>query len=212
MSRQPKAATRAKRAVNTGPRLSRTRQPEDASAEVWQIGLRRQFGGEQAFGLEPLGTEPVFSEFIASNPESGGRYRVAIRGSKPGDNFCACADFATNDLGTCKHIEFTLARLATRRGGKAASARGFEAPWSELFLRYAAPRCLVFRAGTECPPAQARQAGALIDAQTTRMPDLDTLLQSAAKLGHELRRYDDARSFVAEQRDAARRHQVFDAA
>ena len=212
MSRQPKAAPRAKRPVKTEPRLSRTRQPDDASAEVWQAGLRRQFGREQAFGLEPLGTEPVFSEFIVSNPQSGGRYRVAIRGSKPGDNFCACADFATNDLGTCKHIEFTLARLAAKRGGKAALARGFEAPWSEIFLRYAAPRCLVFRAGADCPSTLAQQASALIDAQGTRVPDLDALLQAAAKLGHELRCYDDARSFVAEQRDAARRHQVFDEA
>lgn len=43
MTRQPKAPARAKRAVNTEPRLSRTRQPDDASAEVWQAGLRRQF-------------------------------------------------------------------------------------------------------------------------------------------------------------------------
>ena len=94
MPRQPQAATRVKRPVKTEPRLSRTRQPDDASAEVWQAGLRRQFGREQAFGLEPLGAEP---EFIVSNPQSGGRYRVAIRGSKPGDNFCACADFAINE-------------------------------------------------------------------------------------------------------------------
>ncbi len=211
-ARQPKAAIRAKRPVKTEPRLSRTRQPEGASPEVWQAGLCRQFGQEQAFGLERLGTEPVFTEFIVSNPQSGGRYRVAIRGSKAGDNFCACPDFATNDLGTCKHIEFTLARLAAKRGGKTALARGFEAPWSEIFLQYTASRRLAFRAGADCPPTLAQQAAALIDAQATRVPDLDALLRAAAKLGHELRCYDDARSFVAERRDAARRHHVFDEA
>ena len=72
MTRQSKAPARAKRPVKTEPRLSRTRQPEDSSAEVWQTALRRQFGREQAFGLEALGTEPVFSEFIVSNPECGG--------------------------------------------------------------------------------------------------------------------------------------------
>ena len=212
MPRPSKAATRAKRPASNEPRLSRTRQPEDATPEVWQAGLRRQFGREQAFELTPLGTEPVFSEFVVSNPQSGGRYRVAIRGARLGDNFCACPDFATNDLGTCKHIEFTLARLAAKRGGKAALARGFEAAWSEIHLQYAAPRRLSFRAGADCPPQLAQQVAAAIEGQGTQVPDLDALLRAAAKLGHELRCYDDARSFVAERRDAAQRREVFDAA
>ena len=75
-------------------------------------------GREQSFKLERLSEEPVFSEFAVANPQTGGRYRVAIRGTGVGENFCSCFDFATNDLGTCKHIEFTLARLEARRGGK----------------------------------------------------------------------------------------------
>jgi predicted nucleic acid-binding Zn finger protein len=34
----------------------------------------------------------------------------------PGGNFCSCPDYAMNDLGTCKHLEFTLARLEKKRG------------------------------------------------------------------------------------------------
>jgi SWIM zinc finger len=94
--------------------------------EDWQAGLRRQFGREQSFAVENLGTEPVFSEFAVTNPQSGGHYRVAIRGRGIGENFCSCPDFATNDLGTCKHIEFTLARIEARRGGRAALGRGFK--------------------------------------------------------------------------------------
>ena len=60
------------------------RAPEDLSLEDWQIGLRQQFGREQAFVCENLGNEPVFSEFRVSNPASGGRYRVSIRGVAPG--------------------------------------------------------------------------------------------------------------------------------
>jgi hypothetical protein len=107
-------------------RLSRTRRPSQLAVADWQTALRRQFGREQAFELQNLGHEPMFSEFRVHNPQSGTQYRVAIRGSAVGCNFCSCPDFATNDLGTCKHIEFTLARLAKRRGAKAALARGFE--------------------------------------------------------------------------------------
>jgi len=129
------------------PRVSRLRQPAGKSVEEWQLQLRRQFGPEQPFLLENLGSEPVFSEFAVSNPASRSRYRVAIRGALPGENFCACPDFATNDLGTCKHIEFTLACLASRKGAKAAFKRGFHPPYSEVYLHYAGQRSLRFRVG-----------------------------------------------------------------
>ena len=64
------------------PRLSRTRRPPELPVADWQAALRRQFGREQAFGLENLGDEPVFSEFRVHNPVSGSRYRVAIHGRR----------------------------------------------------------------------------------------------------------------------------------
>ena len=85
-------------------KLSRLHRPEGLTLEAWQAALRRQFGREQRFTLRNLGTDPVFSEFQVGNPQSRATYRVAIRGSAPGRNFCSCPDFATNDLGTCKHI------------------------------------------------------------------------------------------------------------
>ncbi len=89
---------------NKEPKFSPTRAPPGLSAVDWQRGLRRQFGRAQPFGLENLGSEPFFSEFRVSNPASKSSYRVAIRGLGPGGNFCSCPDYATNELGTCKHI------------------------------------------------------------------------------------------------------------
>src|SRR5271156_5156145 len=103
---------------NKEPKLSRTHAPADLSPVDWQRGLRRQFGREQAFGLENLTSDPFFSEFRVSNPVSKSSYRVAIRGRGPGGNFCSCPDYATSELGTCKHIEFTLAGLEKKRGAK----------------------------------------------------------------------------------------------
>ena len=101
-------------------RYSRLHPPAGLEPEAWQVALRRQYGREQVFGLENIGDQPVFSEFRVKNPASGGSYRVAIRGTGLGENYCSCPDFATNDLGTCKHVEFTLAqprRHARRSGG-----------------------------------------------------------------------------------------------
>jgi hypothetical protein len=98
-------------------KLSRTHPPPDATLEAWQVALRRQFGRAQRFCLQKVGTHPVVSEFRVTNPASRQTYRVAIRGGHLGDNFCSCPDFATNQLGTCKHVEFTLARLEREPGG-----------------------------------------------------------------------------------------------
>ncbi|MFZ4538803.1 DEAD/DEAH box helicase [Propionivibrio sp.] len=193
------------------PKLSRTHAPTDLSPVDWQRALRRQFGREQAFTLENLGSEPFFSEFRVSNPLSKSHYRVAIRGQKPGDNFCACPDYATNELGTCKHIEFTLARLEKKRGAKTAFARGYQPPFSELYLRNDDQRTIHFRAGTDCPQALREEAALLFDIQHNgRLPEarfdgLERFLEAAAESGHELRAYDDALDFVAGRRDAARR-------
>ena len=93
---------------NKEPKLSRTHAPADLSPVDWQRGLRRQFGREQAFGLENLSGEPFFSEFRVSNTVSKSSYRVAIRGLGPGGNFCSCPDYATSELGTCKHIDLAM--------------------------------------------------------------------------------------------------------
>src|SRR5713101_8823471 len=125
MNRNLNSATKP----NKEPKLSRTHAPPDLSPLDWQRGLRRQFGREQAFRLENLSGEPFFSEFRVSNPVSKSSYRVAIRGLGPGGNFCSCPDYATSELGTCKHIEFTLARLeksaAPRRRLRGATSLHF---------------------------------------------------------------------------------------
>src|ERR1700730_6489476 len=110
-----KARGQAARSRKEG-KLSRQYKPDGMSLEAWQYELRKQFGREQNFTLKNLGDHPFFSEFQVTNPQSKNTYRVAIRGIQPGDNVCTCPDFTTNTLGTCKHIEFTLALLERRRG------------------------------------------------------------------------------------------------
>ena len=126
---------KSKRTNPKGSKLSRTHAPADLSAVEWQRGLRRQFGREQAFGLENLTGEPFFSEFRVSNPASKSSYRVVIRGLGPGGNFCSCPDYSTSELGTCKHIEFTLAQLEKKRGAKAAFARGYQPAFRTVFAQ-----------------------------------------------------------------------------
>ncbi|MEF8698741.1 MAG: SNF2-related protein [Candidatus Accumulibacter sp. UW20] len=212
---RPAARTSAKAAE---PRLSRQRKPVDLPTDDWQRALRRQYGSEQAFGLENLGHDPVFSEFSVFNPESRRRYRVAIRGAQAGDNHCSCPDFATNDLGTCKHIEFTLAQISARPARKRALARGFQGSFSELYLDYAGQRRVRLRLGSDFPAELQADARRLFDpAAGWHLPSqhfagLASFIDRVRDAGHDLRCGEDALSYVAEVRDGEIRRETLAAA
>lgn len=190
-------------------KLSRLQKPPDMSLEAWQRELRRQFGREQPFTLKNAGAEPVFSDFHVSNPRSGSVYRVAIRGSRPSDNYCSCPDFATNSLGTCNQVEFVLRKLEGRARTRAMLQRGFQPPFSEVVLQYGAKRAVRFRPGTSCPSRLTALAATYFDSQqilrTNAYAKFESFLSRAAKFDHDLRCYDDVLGFVAEVRDRSRR-------
>ncbi|NEX21984.1 DEAD/DEAH box helicase [Thiorhodococcus mannitoliphagus] len=59
-------------------------------------------------------------------------YRVHIRSLVRRANYCTCPDFATNELGTCKHIEAVLHRMRKRKDY--ASLKGQGAPVAYVYL------------------------------------------------------------------------------
>ena len=189
-------------------KLSRLRKPENMSLEAWQVALRQQFGREQKLRLKNIGGEAVFSEFEVTNPQTKRTYRVAIRGQALGDNYCSCPDFAVNTLGTCKHIEFTLAKLERKRGAKAALAAGFRPPYSEIYVRYGAQREVIFRPGTDCPGELLQHARGFFDDQGRLLDQgysgFPSFLKRTGTFSHEVRCYEDALGMIAQLRDRAR--------
>jgi len=219
------------------PKLSRTLAPEGMSPEQWQIALRQQFGKEQHFGFENLGSEPVFSEFAVHNPETNSRYRVKVRGMHIGDNHCTCMDYATNELGTCKHIAFVLNKLQAKRGVKKRLAQGFRPSYSELVLRQdQGVRAVYWLVGLDCPPSALQAAQQLfglalppsaLAASTFPSPcrllpqpgqNLQHALQSlnewaklCAQSGHALHIDQEVKNHLASLSDAEHRAQVLQA-
>ncbi|MBN2578414.1 MAG: DEAD/DEAH box helicase [Pirellulales bacterium] len=203
---QKKTHSRRKKGHGKVPKkISRQRKPEDMTLDEWQVALRRQFAREQKFRVKNLGGEPLFSEFEVTNPASGRSYRVAIRGSGLGENYCSCPDYAVNTLGTCKHLEFVLDRLGRRPGAKKALALGWQPKFSEVHLQYGAKREVVFKPGTECPAALKRFARLYFDEQSylkpEAFPQFHKFLQKIGDGAQEVRCYDDALAFIAQVRD-----------
>ncbi|HEX3149054.1 MAG TPA: DEAD/DEAH box helicase [Gemmataceae bacterium] len=206
---------RARRIKKT-PKLSRLQKPADMSLEEWQIELRRQFGRAQKFRLKNLGDHPALSEFQVTNPASRNSYRVTVRGTGPADNSCTCPDYATNTLGTCKHIEFTLAKLMRKPEAVRALKNHHWPPTSEIHLQYGAQRQIRFRPGDNCPAELAKLAKRYFGEDGLLVPEaapqFDEFLAAARAIEPDLRVGDDVFAYLAELRDAeARKLKVIEA-
>lgn len=207
-----KAGTQKRKITKSSSKLSRTKRPEGMSLEEWQIALRREHGRTQSFQIRNLGDDHVFSDFLVRNAQSQSSYHVIVRGPNLGDNSCTCGDFTTNGLGTCKHIEFTLGYLETKRGGKQALDCGCTPAYSEVYLRYGKQREVCFRAGTECPVAMIRLADRYFTDEGKLAAEaeeaFETFLDDARGFDHELRVRDDVLRWLAERRDMTRRVEI----
>ena len=186
-------------------KVNRTHKPDDMSLEQWQIELRRDFGRRQSFVWRNLGEDPVFTEFAVTNPEMKSSYRVRIRGPLPGDNRCTCGDFATNLLGTCKHIEFILGKLESKPRLRNRLSQGDPSPGSELVLVNGSRRFVRMRLGSETPMAFTRLVDRWFDGDRALRPEgfatFDEFLTLARKIDHDLSCDDDVLQFIAQTRD-----------
>jgi superfamily II DNA or RNA helicase len=196
------------------PLLSRNRPPEGMDLQAWQVALRRQFGARQNFALENLGEREFLSDFLVRNPSSGGAYTVTIRGPGLGMNRCTCGDFRSNELGTCKHIEFVLDRLQRKRGAASMLKVAYRPRYSEIWVSYGARREIRLRLAKEAPTglrqallqrvarsADVRESTFPLD--VTALSELEGWLAQARAAGHSLRISHDVHAMVGE-RAAAR--------
>lgn len=134
-------------------KVSYHRRPDDLHLDLWQFGLRKQFGEENQFHITNTGSHPFISEFVVWNPSSKNSYTVNIRTGYPKKglpaentfttlaNACNCQDFKTNRLGICKHISAVLHAIGKKRGAKKALAAAARPQYSLVYVDYRnAPR------------------------------------------------------------------------
>ena len=64
--------------------------------------------------LTSMNKATPWTDYTVTSHLSGKTYRVSLRGVEAGQSYCSCPDFASNHLGTCKHILYALARIKKR--------------------------------------------------------------------------------------------------
>jgi superfamily II DNA or RNA helicase len=101
-----------------------------------QIERRRKRAAEDIAAIENRGQHTVYSAFDVTSL-SKQTYRVQIRSLTDLLNSCTCADYKTNLLGTCKHIEAVLLHLKENLGETWDKAVAERPPVSQIFLHHA---------------------------------------------------------------------------
>jgi superfamily II DNA or RNA helicase len=95
---------------------------------------------------------------------TGRKYRVAMRGPSLFENFCSCADFAVNTLGTCKHIEALLLQLRQRFGGSFQQQK-YQRNRASLSLHYGETLRVRLRLPADSPQALREIAAKHFDSE-----------------------------------------------
>ena len=221
-SHKKKTAPKAKPKKNA--RVSYHRRPENMQLDLWQLGLRKQFGEENDFHITNTGAHPVCSDFIVWNPATLNHYLVGIRAALPKKglppentltrrgNFCTCQDFKTNRLGLCKHISATLHQLHKLRGAKKALAAGFRPPHSTVYVDYRQGPRLRLYIGTEAENTLSNWSLKWFDPEgfltAQGVQHFDTVLEEARGIQPQFQCSDDAFDRIAERREQIRRQEI----
>lgn len=159
------------------------------------IAEREERARTEKMRLASQDPDEIWTDYTITNAASGKTYRVALRGSKPGESYCSCPDFRKNTLGTCKHILHALEKVR-RRFPESARNRPYRRQHiavhlvygEEIELRLLLPERLDERATAIVRPIRGKP-----------VTDLTDLLQRIRRLqGHglDVTIYPDAEEFI----------------
>ncbi|HPE61011.1 MAG TPA: DEAD/DEAH box helicase [Thiolinea sp.] len=138
------------------------RQGEEALSGATETALENRIKrGRTEVEAEPLTPEGIYGPWKVSSITTDTffphTYRVNIRSLEQRHNYCTCPDFATNQLGTCKHIEGVLHRLRKRTDFAALLRAGAPDPF--IYLNW----------DSEQPPTICLQRSPRMDAALARL-------------------------------------------
>lgn len=79
-----------------------TLEPE--ALRAYALAQREKRAREERMKITSQDPSTPWTDYTIYNYQSGKTYRAALRSFEPGDAYCSCRDFKTNQLGTCKHL------------------------------------------------------------------------------------------------------------
>ncbi len=104
------------------------------SSDEHEVALRRWRGRTEILSVKAVEADRPYFGTFRTQSASGGSYEVEIRSLTESTNSCGCIDYRVNGLGTCKHIEGTIAAMARGRAKSFRAAKAAGSSRVEVFL------------------------------------------------------------------------------
>ncbi|MDR2968951.1 MAG: DEAD/DEAH box helicase [Tannerellaceae bacterium] len=206
--KKTKTSKKAKEAKEAAAKVSYHYRPDNMTLQDWQIALRRQAAIKEKFVISEKGKKEYPGYYTVINPTSNREYKVVYRGNASPWNYCACMDFKSSQLGTCKHLEGVKLWIKEKRRRVCRTAP----PYSSVYLSYQGERKVCLRIGTDNEEEFNELASSYFTPDGVMRPDaIDSItefIQVATRLNDTFRCYPDALEFIVEQRDLRRRSQL----
>lgn len=139
-----------------------------------------------------------WTDYVVTNRQTGKSYRVALRGTEPGQSYCSCPDYRTNTLGTCKHVLHVLQKVK-RRFTAAQLKKPYQRKHLALHLDYRGEVSLRLLTPASVAPDVENVVGPLRDRAIDDVHDLVQRLGRLRKLGHDVTIYPDAEEFIQQR-------------
>lgn len=185
-----------------------------------EVNRRRSRAASEA--MQVVAREPRVAYFgdYSVRSGSGSAYHIEIRSLDARLNSCTCADYDTNGLGTCKHIEKVLLELKKKTVRKFEAAAETGSPRAEIYVHPADETVRINWPNAKNQSLTVRRLldaffsadGGLIAAPEVAIPTIHRAVQEAPKevtaqirLSHRLERV-QARGHSLAQRTEAREH------
>ncbi len=173
-------------------------QLKEDDLELRAIAERAVRAKTERFRIVSQDPRVPWTDYVVTSQGSGKTYRVALRGDERGDSFCACPDFRTNTLGTCKHILYVLQRIKSRFS-PTQLARKFMQREFAVHLRYGREIELRLLVPDALPALWRRRLAGLLDRPIDDVPGLLDAVQSLRRAGHEVVVYPDAEEWIQQR-------------
>ena len=170
-----------------------------------QISARQQRARTaiQSIMAKPIGQ--AYGDYEVRSA-TGRKYRVAMRGPSLFENFCSCADFAVNTLGTCKHIEALLLRLRQRFGGSFQRQK-YQRNRASLSLHYGETLRVRLRLPADSPQALQEIAAEYFDSEEflreEHLRDFGRVLEKLRAADETTVVYSDVLDFIDRENELA---------
>ncbi len=147
-------------------------RPEDEEEEALpspreaERRRRESRGASELFEIRkrPGARSGLLGEYEVASPSSRA-YVVALRALDAAHNGCTCPDFATNLLGTCKHVEAVLHHLRTDAPRRWKRSLGDGPPASYLHLVFEPEKSVGMRLWAGARPVERRLAARFFGAE-----------------------------------------------